>query len=80
MDNSAETAVRMAELPEETREFLSQLREEDIALMKDGLDLVRSIRTIGRFMRWVVLGVLATLIGVVSLYENVMKMWSWFHK
>lgn len=80
MDNSAETAVRMAELPEETREFLSQLREEDIALMKDGLDLVRSIRTIGRFMRWVALGVLATLIGVVSLYENVMKMWSWFHK
>ncbi|KAB2730799.1 hypothetical protein [Brucella intermedia] len=80
MDSAAETAVRMAELPEETREFLSQLREEDIALMKDGLDLVRSVRTIGRFMRWVVLGVLATLIGVVSLYENVMKMWSWIHK
>lgn len=41
----------LIELKEETREFLSQLREEDIDLMKHGLDLIRSLRTIGRFMR-----------------------------
>ena len=80
MDTEAPVADRMIELPEETREFLSQLREEDIDLMKHGLDLIRSLRTIGRFMRWVILAVLAVLIGVVSLYENTMKMLAWFQK
>ncbi|WP_244430507.1 hypothetical protein [Brucella rhizosphaerae] len=80
MDTEAPVADRMIELPEETREFLSQLREEDIDLMKHGLDLIRSLRTIGRFMRWVVLAVLAVLIGVVSLYENTMKLLAWFQK
>lgn len=80
MDTEASVADRMIELPEETREFLSQLREEDIDLMKHGLDLIRSLRTIGRFMRWVILAVLAMLIGVVSLYENTMKLIAWFQK
>ncbi|MGW6779452.1 hypothetical protein ACWF50_15620 [Brucella pseudogrignonensis] len=80
MDTEAPVADRMIELPEETREFLSQLREEDIDLMKHGLDLIRSLRTIGRFMRWVILAVLAVLIGVVSLYENTMKLLAWFQK
>ncbi|MBK0020819.1 hypothetical protein IAE29_03800 [Ochrobactrum sp. S46] len=80
MDTEAPVADRMIELPEETREFLSQLREEDIDLMKHGLDLIRSLRTIGRFMRWVILAVLALLIGVVSLYENTMKLLAWFQK
>ncbi|WP_285541283.1 hypothetical protein [Brucella sp. NBRC 12950] len=48
--------------------------------MKHGLDLIRSMRTIGRFMRWVILGVLAILIGVVSLYENTVKLIAWFQK
>ncbi|KAB2680590.1 hypothetical protein F9K78_15670 [Brucella pseudintermedia] len=80
MDKDAATAHRLVELPEETREFLSQLREEDIDLLKDGLDLIRSLRTIGRFMRWLILGILAILIGIVSLYENAVKIWAWFHK
>lgn len=80
MDTEAPVADRMIELPEETREFLSQLREEDIDLMKHGLDLIRSLRTIGRFMRWVILAVLAVLIGVVSLYENTMKLLAWFQR
>ncbi len=80
MDPEATTAGKLIELPEETREFLSQLREEDIDLMKHGLDLIRSMRTIGRFMRWVILGVLAILIGVVSLYENTVKLIAWFQK
>lgn len=79
-DLGTDTANRFNELPAETQQFLSQLREEDIGLMKDGLELIRSLRTIGRFMRWMVLGILAIMLGVVSLYENAVKMWGWFHR
>lgn len=79
MDPNATPANRFNELPTETQEFLSQLREEDIELLKDGLNLVRSSRTIGRFMRWLILGFLGLIVGTVTLYENVLKMWGWVH-
>lgn len=80
MDTEAPVVDRMIELPEETREFLSQLGKDDIVLMKDGLDIIRSLRTIGRFMRWVILGILAIMLGVVAIYENTVKLISYFHK
>lgn len=78
MDQNAETANRFNELPPETQQFLSQLRPDDLELMKDGLDLVRSTRTIGRFMRWVVLGALAVLMTMTALHDNIVKMLAWF--
>lgn len=80
MDTEAPVVDRMIELPEETREFLSQLGKDDIVLMKDGLDIIRSLRTIGRFMRWVILGILAIMLGVVAIYENTVKLISYFQK
>jgi len=79
MDPTATPASRFNELPSETQEFLSQLREEDIELLKDGLELVRSTRTIGRFMRWLILGILGLVVGTVTLYDNVVKILAWFH-
>lgn len=73
-------AGRFNELSAETQEFLRQLREDDIELLKDGLDLVRSTRTIGRFMRWMILGFLGLVVGTVTLYENILKMWGWIHR
>lgn len=80
MDTEAPVADRMIELPEETREFLSQLGKDDIILMKDGLDIIRSLRTIGRFMRWVILGILAIMLGVVAIYENTVKLVSYLQR
>lgn len=77
MDPQAETANRFNELPEETQKFLSQLRDEDIELMKDGLDLVRSTRTISRFARWLVLGALAIAMTVTALHDNAVKILAW---
>jgi hypothetical protein len=79
MDPTAIPANRFNELPSETQEFLSQLREDDIELLKDGLELVRSTKTVGRFMRWVILGFLAIMVGAVSFYENTLKIIAWFH-
>lgn len=79
MDPKAEVANRFNELPNETQEFLSQLRPDDLDLIKDGLDLVRSTRTIGRFMRWLVLGALAILLTFTTLHDNIIKVAAWFN-
>ena len=78
MDETAKPAERMAELPEETREFLAQLREEDIATLKDGVRLVNAIRTVGTFMKWLIVGFLGLVVGVVMLGESVLKIIAWF--
>lgn len=68
---------RFNELPDETQEFLSELRGEDIATLKDGLRLVLAMRTVGRLVRWVIVGFVGAIIGAVVLYENIMKIVSW---
>lgn len=78
MDEKAEIVNRFNELPTATQEFLSQLRPDDLELMKDGLELVRSTRTIGRFTRWLVLGALAVLMTMTALQDNVGKFLAWF--
>ncbi len=80
MDPNATPASRFNELQPKTQEFLSQLREEDIALMAEGLELVRATRTVGRFLKWAIIALLAVLVGATTLYENVVKIIGWFHQ
>ena len=47
----------------EVLEWLKKAREEEIALLDDGIKLVRSGQTIGKFMWWA----LATIIGAAVL-------------
>ena len=77
-DPDASPANRFNDLPEETQKFLSRLQEEDIKLLEEGLDLVRATLTVGRFLKWVLIGLLAVLVGTVSLYDNVLKIIGWF--
>lgn len=77
MDDAAHPVNRMAELPEETREFLAQLREDDIATLKDGVKLVNAIRTVGTFMKWMIVGLIGMVVGVVMLGESVAKIIAW---
>jgi len=77
MDEQAATANRFNELPDETQEFLSQLRKEDISTMKDGLRLVNAIRIVGKFSKWVIVGVLGIFAGIVMFGEGVIKIYGW---
>lgn len=72
-------ANRFNELPEETQKFLTRLQSEDILLLEEGLKLVRATLTVGRFMKWTILAVLGMLVGLVSLYDNTLKVWGWLH-
>lgn len=78
MDDSASPVNRMAELPEETREFLSQLREDDIKAMRDGLRLVTATMIVGKFVKWCIVGVLGIAVGIVMFGESVAKIAAWF--
>lgn len=80
MDPNANPAHRFNELPEETQEFLSQLREDDIETLKDGLRLVIAMRTVGRLMKWMIVAIVGTFIGTVMLYENILKVLNWINQ
>ena len=78
MDETATTANRFNELPNETQEFLSQLRKEDLATLKDGLRLVNAIGIVGKFFKWCIVGLLGMLAGVVMFGESIIKIVAWF--
>ena len=80
IDPTVNPAHRFNELPEETQEFLSQLREDDIETLKDGLRLVIAMRTVGRFMKWMIVALIGTFIGAVMLYENILKVLNWINQ
>jgi len=78
MDLNAKPADRMAELPVKTREFLAQLREEDIDTLNAGLRLVVATMTVGRAVKWAIVGILGLFAGVVMFGESVLKILTWF--
>lgn len=77
MSDEVPPAKRMMELPEETREFLAQLRPEDIATIKDGVHLVNAVRTVGTFAKWLIVGILGLFVGAVMFVESIQKMLGW---
>lgn len=64
---------RWADLPPKTRKFVKDLREEDIALLHDGIKLLLALRTVGKFTKWVIFGMIAAFITFVSLAEAIAK-------
>lgn len=81
MDENAKPAGRMIELPEKTREFLAQLDDQDIVTLNQGLGLIRSLMTVGRFTKWVIITIVGMFLGMVMVGEGVQKVLSWWpHK
>lgn len=63
----------LADLPEETRKFLSQLRKDDLETLQDGLRLVIAVRTVGKFSKWVIITFVGAFVGLVMVWESVLK-------
>lgn len=70
-------ARRFDDLPARTKDFLSNLRDEEIDTLNDGIRLVSAIRTVGTFMKWVIVGLIGILAGFVMIGESVSKIASW---
>lgn len=68
---------RFDDLPERTKEFLANLRPEEIDTLNDGIRLVSAIRTVGTFMKWVIVGLIGILAGFVMIGESISKIAAW---
>lgn len=80
MKESAPPVSAMVELPAETREFLARLRKEDLETLEEGVRLVNAVKTVGTFMKWLIVGVLGVVVGTVLFYESIAKIVGWFMK
>ncbi len=70
-------AKRFDDLPARTKEFLTNLRDEEIDTLSDGIRLVSAIRTVGTFMKWVIVGLIGILAGFVMIGESISKIAAW---
>lgn len=70
-------AKRFDDLPEDTKDFLSGLNPEDIRTIKSGLPIIRAIIGFGKVTKWLAIGALGILGGIVMLGESVMKILAW---
>ena len=79
-----ELPEKMVELPEKTRAFLAGLRPGELKTLeaiiempaedvREGFRMVRDMRTVGKFMRWLLLSMIALFVGSIMLYENILK-------
>ncbi len=69
---------RMAELPSETRAFLSDLTREDILTIQAGLPILKMVIGFGRVAKWLAIALLSLMAGVLMLGETTMKIIGWF--
>jgi len=70
--------MNLDDLPPKTQAFLTNLRDEEIDTLEDGIRLVNAVRMVGTFMKWVIIGLLGVLSGIVMFGETLIKISSWF--
>lgn len=70
-------AHKFDDLPQRTKDFLNNLREDEIDTLNDGIRLVGAIRTVGTFVKWVIVGLIGILAGFVMVGESVSKIAIW---
>lgn len=70
---------RYIDLPEETRKFLDELRGDDIARIRKSMKFSQDMETIGRYGKWLVMGLVAVFMTAVTLGDSIIKAWGWLH-
>lgn len=72
------TAEKFNELSVKKRKFLSELKDEEIDTISDGIRLVIAVKTVGTFVKWVIIGILGIVTGFVMFAESIVKILAWF--
>lgn len=68
---------RLSEEEVKTMKTLSGFGSEGTKQILETMKLAQSIMTVGKFMRWVIIGVLAIFFASVMLAEKIMQVVSW---
>jgi hypothetical protein len=79
-----QTPRRLEELPQDTRDWLADLRPDELKTLQAVVELpaddvrqafkmVHDLQTVGRFTKWLVITFIGIFLGTVVLYENIIK-------
>jgi hypothetical protein len=68
---------RFAHLPETTRQWLEELRKEDVDDLRRILQGFRKTGTVLWFFKWIIITVASGFVGTVAFGESVAKTLSW---
>lgn len=73
-------AERFAELPEETREFFTDLSKDDITALKTWIPIFKRISGFNWVAKWLAVALLSILAGIVLIGDSILKILSWLSK
>jgi hypothetical protein len=84
IDMADYTPQRLEELPQSTRDWLADLRPDELKTLQAVVELpaddvrqafkmVHDLQTVGRFTKWLVITFIGIFLGTVVLYENIIK-------
>lgn len=69
---------RFDDLPDEIKDFLINLRPDEVKTLAEGIRLVNAVHTVGAFVKWLIVGIVGIFFGVVMLGESIAKVVAWF--
>lgn len=72
--NKREQCKRYLELRPTVRDFLEELRDDDIKELRDAMRFQRSARTVTRFGRWLIVTAFAVFIAATQIGEAASKL------
>lgn len=73
-------AKRFDDLPDDTKEFLTDLSPDDVRTIRAGLPIVKAIIGFGKVTKWMAIAALGILGGIVMLGESVTKIAVWLRQ
>lgn len=69
--------IRFSDLSPKVQRFFRDMRDEDVGLLQEAMKLVRSLLTVGRFFKWLVVTVVGFFIGAAMLGDAIVKLAKW---
>lgn len=76
-DLPAHSREMLRGMDKETAKWLKGARPDEIAQLVEGIRLVRSSRTVGKFLRWAVVTLIGAFILMSQLGEHLSKFFRW---
>ena len=71
---------RFGQLPEDTRQWLENLRADDLADLKDAVKFYHATAAGGKFVKWLAYAVVAIFVGSAALGHAFQDLWGWIFK
>lgn len=71
---------RFGQLPEPTRQWLENLRPNDLKDLNDAIKFYHATAAGGKFIKWLAIAVVAIFVGSAALGHAIQDLWGWLFK